>query len=52
MEINDFRTEKDKIQMNYNSLHKQKKIPKPSNNIIQNKINEQRKGYHYYLSNC
>ena len=51
MEINDFRTEKDKIQMNYNSLHKQKKIPKPSNNIIQNKINEQRKGYHYYLSN-
>ena len=25
MEINEFRTEKDKIQMNYNSLHKQKK---------------------------
>ena len=37
--------------MNYNSLHKQKKIPKPTINIIQNKINEQRKGYHYYLSN-
>ena len=51
MEINEFRTEKDKIQMNYNSLHKQKKIPKPGSNIIPNKINDQRKGYHYYLSN-
>ena len=54
MEINEFRRENDKtnnIQMNYNSLHKQKKIPKPTINIIQNKINEQRKGYHYYLSN-
>ena len=53
MEMNEFITEKDKtnIQMNYNSLHKQNKIPKPTNNIIQNKINDQRKGYHYYLSN-
>ena len=51
MEINEFRTEKDNNRhMNFNSLHKQKKIPKV-NNIIQNAKNEQRNGYHYYLSN-
>lgn len=53
MEIIEFKTDKDRrnIQMNYNSLHKQKKIPKPESNNILYKINDQRKGYHYYQSN-